>query len=139
MLVKFDPEDGSTPREFTFDPEDMLASEAQAVEKAYGASSEEWVNALRVRNAKARRVLLWHLLRQDHGNLKFQDTPDFRMRQMVVEMSVAELREVYDQISRTKMDEQTRELFEAAFERDIKEAMERETGVHEGEIVPKRG
>jgi hypothetical protein len=134
MFVKYDPEDGSDPQEWNFDPDDVLRSEATAVEKAYGASWEEWLNKLRVKEAKARTVLLWHLFKQAHPKLKFEDVPDFRMRQMTVEMSVKELRELFDQMSRTKMDENVREQFQAMFDRDIADAMQRETGIYEGEV-----
>ncbi len=136
MEVRFDPEDGSEPRVWTFDPEDMLRSEAAQVERHFGASWEEWLNALRIRNAKARNVLLWHLMQQDHkGKLRFEDTPDFRMRQLTVEMSSAELRVVYEQVARTKMSDDMREAFEAAFNRDYQEALVREGKAVEGEIV----
>ncbi len=142
MEVRFNPEDGSEPRTWTFDPDDVLRSEAALIEKHFGGPWEVWVNDLRVRNVKARTVLLWHLLSQDHpGKLKFEDTPDFRMRQLVVEMGSAELMEVYQQVSRTKMSEDLREQFEAAFQRDYQEALAREGKAVEGEIVelPKGG
>jgi len=135
MFVTWNPEDGSEKREFNFDSDDVLRSEAVAIEKAYGASWEEWINALRIKNAKARNVLLWHLLKQDHPRLRFEDTPDFRMRQMTVEMSSEELRAVYEQISRTKMNDDIREAFEAAFGRDIQDALLREGKAVEGELV----
>lgn len=135
MLVTFDPEDGSPVRTWTFDPDDLLRSEATAIEKAYGEAQEMWINSLRIKNAKARTVLLWHLLKEDHPNLKFVDTPDFRMRQMKVEMSSAELKEVYDQIGRTKMDDDIREAFEAAFQRDYQDALTREGKAVEGELI----
>lgn len=136
MYVTFDPEDGSEKREWTFDPDDVLRSEAAAIEKAYGASWEEWINALRIKNAKARTVLIWHLLKGDgHAKLRFDDTPDFRMRQVVVQMSSAELRELHEQIARTKMDDDLREVVDAAFNRDFQDALIREGGAVEGEIM----
>ncbi len=136
MDVTYDPEDGSPPQSWVFDPDDVLRSEATAIEKAFGGSWEEWIGLLRVRHAKARTVLLWHLLRQQHPKLLFQDTPDFRMRQIKVEMSSAELREVYDQISRTKMSEDIRDAFEAAYQRDYQDALAREGKAITGEIEP---
>lgn len=139
MDVKYDPEDGSPVRTWTFDPEDLLRSEAAAMEKAYGGVAlEVLINDLRIRNAKARAVLLWHLLKQDHPHLKFPDTPDFRMRQMTVEMSSAELKAVYDQMARTKMDDDMRDAFEAAYQRDYQDALAREGKAVEGELVATR-
>lgn len=134
MDVSYDPEDGSEKRSWQFDPEDLLTSEAIAIEKAYGEGSEQWLQALRTNEAKARRVLLWHLLRQEHRTLAFKDTPDFRKRQLQVQMNVAELRELASKIGRMKLNEDTKEQLTAAIEVDIRDAMERE-GVFEGEIA----
>ena len=136
MEVKYDPEDGSEVQTWTFDPDDVLRSEAALIEKHFGGPWEVWVNDLRVRNVKARTVLLWHLLSQSHpGKLKFEDTPDFRMRQLVVEMSSSELMDVFHQVARTKMSDDTREQFEAAFGRDYQDALLREGKAVEGELV----
>lgn len=135
MFVTFDPEDGSPVREWTFDPDDVLRSEAQAIEKAFGGPWEQWIAALRVKDAKARGVMLFHLLSQEHPKLRFEDTPDFRMRQMNVQMSSAELREVHDQMARTRMGEDLRDAFEAAYERDLQDALAREGKALEGEIM----
>lgn len=139
MFVTYDPEDGSEPTTWDFDPEDVSRKDGQAIEKAMGgdsASFDRWLDMVRAGNLTARTVLLWHLLKEKHPHLQFKDAPNFKKRQLQVQMSVAELRALKDQISRTKMDENTREVFEAAFDRDIRDAMERETGVVEGEIEP---
>ena len=135
MYVRWDPENGEPVREFDFDPEDTLRSDAKLVEKHYGKSWEVWLNNLRIKEADARTVLLWHLLRQEHRNLRFEDTPDFRMRQMKVEMSSAELRDLMKRTERMKLSDDERDQLRMAFEIDIRDAMERETGVHEGEVV----
>lgn len=139
MDVTYDPEDGGEVRTWIFDPDDVLRSEATAIEKAYGGPWEQWINSLRVRDAKARGVLIWHLMKQDHPRLKFEDTPDFRMRQVKVEMSSAELREIYEQMARTKMDENIRDAFEAAFQRDYQDALMREGKAVDGELISNKG
>jgi hypothetical protein len=135
MDVTYDPEDGSDVRKWVFDPDDVLKSEAKAIEKHFGESWEAWVNALRIRNMKAREVLLWHLLHLDHPKLRFEDTPDFRVRQVVVEMSSAELMEVYQQMAKTKMNADLRDAFESAFQRDYQEALLREGKAVDGELI----
>lgn len=136
MYVRWDPENGEPPQEWTFDPEDVLRSEASAIEKAYGGKSyEQWLNSLRIKEASARNVLLWHLLSQSGPRrIKFEDTPDFRLRQMKVEMSSKELRELMDRTNRMKLSDDERDQLRQAFEIDIADAMQRETGVYEGEI-----
>lgn len=135
MLVTYDPEDGSDKRTWTFDEGDVDRKEAQLIEKHYGEPWEMWIGTLRVRNAKARGVLLWHLLRQEHKGLRFEDTPNFKMRQLTVEMSSDELKSVWDQMSRTKMDEDMRDAFEAAYHRDLQDALAREGKAFEGEVT----
>jgi hypothetical protein len=140
MFVTFDPEDGSQPQTWVFDPDDVDRRQGEDIEKAMGtiggapANFDAWLELVRGANMRARTVLLWHLLRLDHKSLAYKDTPNFKRRQLKVEMSVAELRELYERIGKTKMADETREAFEAAFDRDIAEAMERETGVISGEI-----
>lgn len=134
MQVTWNQEDGSDPVVFEFDPEDVLSKEATDIEKVYGDPWEQWLNGLRVKEAKARRVLLWHHLRQTHRALPFKDTPDFRMRQMKVEMSSKEIMEIRDRMAKTKMEEDVRERLDAAIEVDLREAMARE-GLIEGDIV----
>lgn len=141
MFVTFDPEDGTKPQVWDFDPDDVTRKQGEAIEKAMGtinggpASFDAWLDLVRASNMKARGVLLWHLLKEKHPHLPIKDTPDFKRKQLKVEMSVAELRVLYKRISATKMDDAVREAFEHAFEVDIRDAMERETGVVHGEVV----
>lgn len=134
MHVTWDPEDGSGPTEFEFDPEDLLSKEAVRIEKEYGEPIEQFVNGLRIKEARARRILLWWHMSQAHPSLAFRDVPDFRMRQLKCEMNVAELQVLKDRLARTKMDDEQRERLDAAFEVDMRDAMERE-GLLEGDLV----
>lgn len=135
MFVTYDPRDGSEPRTWDFDPDEITRKQGEAIETAMGlvgnspVSFEVWLSLVQAGNMRARTVLLWHLFRLEHQSLAFKDMPDFVRKQLKVEMSVAELRALRDQIAKTKMDGQTKEIFEAQFERDIRDAMERETGV----------
>lgn len=135
MYVRWDPENGEDAREWAFDPEDLLKSEGKAIEKQYGKSVEVWLNQLRIKELGAREVLLWHLLRQEHKTLAFADVPDFRLRQLKVEMSSLELRELAKRTERMKLTEDERDQLRQAFEIDIADAMRRETGVYEGDIA----
>jgi hypothetical protein len=135
MYVRWEPENGEPAREWDFDPEDLLKSEGKLIEKQYGKSVEVWLNQLRIKELGAREVLLWHLLRQDHKGLRFDDVPDFRLRQLKVEMSSPELRDLMKRTERMKLSDDEREQLRQAFEIDIRDAMERETGTIEGEIT----
>jgi hypothetical protein len=134
MHVTWDPEDGGDVVVLEFKPDDDLGSkEAEDIEKIFGAPIEQWMNELRMKSAKARRLLLWWMLRQNHRKLAFKDTPDFKLRQMKVEMDVQELQELWKRLSRMKMDEGKLDDLRAAFEVDVRDAMERE-GVILGDI-----
>jgi hypothetical protein len=140
MFVKWQPEGQAEPTTFEFDPDEVTSKEGQAIEKAMGGNApsfEMWLELVRVGNIKARTILLWYLLQRDHPKTTLNDVPDFKRKQLQVQMSVAELQELRAKMAKQKMEEATREAFEAQFDVDIAEAMERETGVLTGEIVPK--
>lgn len=127
MLVTWKPEGGEPDQEWQFDPGDVGRKDAILIEKHFGGGTwDQWVAALQMGDMQARTVLLWHMLRQIHPKLRFDDVPDFRVRQLTVQMGVAELRKLYDRARRMKMDDVTREAFEAQMEADLAEAMERE-------------
>jgi hypothetical protein len=134
-------QDGENPPvKFEFDPDDVTNKEGQEIEKAMGGNApsfEAWLGLVQIGNMKARAVLIWHLLKRDHPRMPFTDVPDFRRKQLKVEMSVRELTEMRDKMAKTKMADDVRDALEAQFDRDIAEAMERESGVVAGEIVPK--
>lgn len=138
MFITYQGDGDAEPTRFEFDPDDVTSREGQAIEKAMGGNApsfDMWLELLRAGNMRARTVLLWHLLKQAHPGLRMEDVPDFKRKHLVVEMSVAELRELRERVAKTKMDPSVREAFEAQFDRDIADAMERETGVLSGELV----
>lgn len=133
MWVTWNPEDGTEPVEFVYDPDELFSKEAVMIEKQYGEPIDSFFNGLRMKEARARRILLWWWMRKTHGNLQFKDVPDFRMRQMKCQMSVTELRELWNRLAKTKMEDERREDLRAAFEVDIRDAMARE-GLLEGDV-----
>ena len=93
---------GDAPQHWLFDPDDVTVTEGEHIEAAMGAgqSYDDFVRGLIDRKVRARRVLLWHLLRRDHGagSLMFSDVPDFKMGQMTIDMGTAELTVLRQQI-----------------------------------------
>lgn len=134
MFVTWDPEDGSEVVTFDFDEGDVGSKEAIRIEKAYGEGWESWLNGLRIKEAAARRCLLWWWLTQTHPHLPFRDVPDFKMRQLKVEMNSGEIRSLTKRMLLMKMDDDKRDMLQQALELDLREAMERE-GVVEGDVV----
>lgn len=126
MLVEWDPEDGSDKQRWDFDPDDVYRKDAQLIEKYYDGSWDQWMAGLQLGRIDARAVLLWYMLKLVHPKYKFEDLPNFRVRQLTVQMGVRELRELYRRAQRAKLAPDVREAFEAQFEVDMAEAMERE-------------
>lgn len=79
--------DGGDPQQFEFDPENPLNLEAEAVENVGGEAWEDWgLFLLRLGNgnARARRALLWVLLRRTNPQLRFADLV-FHFRELVIQ------------------------------------------------------
>ena len=121
MDVTYKPEDGSVQR-WSFNSGRVRTGEAEQIEARAGMRYEEWVLGVQSGSARARRVLLWHLLRRDHPKLRFEDTPDFYVDELVVEYDVVELRDLLARLDDPKAPvkgeaaEQLRELLTAEIE-----------------------
>jgi hypothetical protein len=89
MFVTYTPEDdeGQTWRHI---PHEMRAREQDLVETHAGTSFAQWTLDVLQGNAKARRVLLWLLLRREHPRVKLADV-DFAWSELVVQQSRQEL------------------------------------------------
>lgn len=126
MQVIWDPEDGTDKQTWQFDPGDVDFKQAKKIEGHYGGTWDQWLQGLRTGELNARGVLLWHMLCHVHPSLQFKDLPSFRVRQLKVEMGVAELKDLWEKAKRIRLSDEQREAFEAAFEADMRDAMTRE-------------
>jgi hypothetical protein len=106
-----------------FEPDDVPQSQAELIEKRYGKNWDSFLGDVRSGSAKARRVLLWHMLRQTHHTLRLEDVPDFKMGAVKVEHSVAELVEVRDRVAKSSLPDEDKEGLLAALDVEITEAM----------------
>jgi hypothetical protein len=100
VFVQYKPKDGD-PQTWDFVPEDVYEDDAELIERHYGDNWDNFIDGLKTGRARARRVLLWHLTRQTHAKLRFEDTPRFRMGEFTVEFSSSELRDLVDRLDRT--------------------------------------
>jgi len=126
MHVTWDPEDGSEQQTWVFTPEDITRKQGEKIEKHAGTTFDQWTIGLRTGDLTARAVLLWHMLTQVHPTLRFEDVPDFRVRQLKVQMDVAELKDLWEKAKKTRMKPDVREAFESQFETDMADALARE-------------
>lgn len=92
---------GEPDQVFDFDPDRVRVSEAEIMEKRYGGTWTELRAGITQGNAKARRVLLWHLLRRTHHTLRYEDTPDFAFGDVKVEHEIHELAAMRDKIAKS--------------------------------------
>lgn len=137
MHITYRPGDGDEQR-WDFDPDKVRASQAELIEKRAGLSFDAWHNAVRSGGVKARRVLLWHLIRLEHHTLRYEDTPDFALGELLVEHSAAELLELRDRLQKASMPDDERAQVEVALDIEITEAMAREGLVEEPEVPKAR-
>ena len=92
MRVIYTPTDGDR-QEWTYRHGKVRASEAEMCERRLeGVKWDGFEAAILQGAARARRVLLWHLLRLAHPALKWDDTPDFFMSELVIEMDLEDSR-----------------------------------------------
>lgn len=83
MIVTYSPADGQQ-RTWQYKSAELPSADAEALEEVVPPSFDEWQQQLLRGGAKARRALLWVLLRRDDPTLKFGDV-EFRMGELEVE------------------------------------------------------
>lgn len=88
---------GQPRREWELDIDDLPEADAEKIERQYRRATGEKLATydmfrigLYQGSASARRLLLWYLEQLDHPTLRFEDTPNFRRKQLKVEMSRGE-------------------------------------------------
>lgn len=130
MHVTYTPE-GGTPTRWEFRPDRVRQSEAELVEKRYGNGKtwEQFCAEVQAGSIRARRVLLWHLMRTDpakpHPTLRFEDTPDFYVGEVKVEHDVDELLAIRERVAQSEIGEGEREQALAMVDADIAAARAR--------------
>ncbi|GIH29096.1 hypothetical protein Aph01nite_74060 [Acrocarpospora phusangensis] len=123
MYITYTPEETGQAQRWTFDPTKIRASEAEIIEKRYGQNWDAWQAAVQSGNMRARRVLLWHLLKREHLSLRWEDTPDFLAGEVLVEHSVAELQAIRDRVAKANLPDDQREQIFTALDAEITDAM----------------
>lgn len=107
MKVTYTPA-GDAPQVFTFKPGLVRAAAAEMIETRSGMRYEQWVDAALSGSAKARRVLLWHLLSLQHGHVRIEDV-DYAVGELLVERDLEEARKFRTEIENWKGDPAVRE------------------------------
>lgn len=126
MLVTWNPEDGTDKQTFDFDPGDVQFSWIKKIEALYGKSYDAWKVGLMSGEITARGILLWYMMTRVHPSLPFKDLPNFRARQLTVDMGSRELVDLKKRVDKMNLSDEDRERFEMQYEVDLHEAYERE-------------
>lgn len=126
MFVTYAPEDQPDSTRWEFVPGRVRANEAEIIEKRWGGHYDQFVSAVQSGSMRARRILLWHLLRKEHHTLRFEDTPDFYADELVVEHSRAELEKLRDRLQKADLTDDEREQAMTAIDIAVTEAIEAE-------------
>lgn len=127
MFVEWDPElDGEKKQSWHFDPGEVGRKQATLIEEHFDGSYDQWLAGLMLGKIHARAVLLWHMLVQVHPKYRMDDVPDFRVRQLTVQMGPAEIHDLWRRAKRINMSAEQREAFEVQIVEDMKDALIRE-------------
>lgn len=97
MFIEYKPRDPAVsgdPQSWEFDPEDMLGSHAEMVERRFGGTWEQWHIGVISGGMKARRILLWYLRMREHPGYQLDTMPDFRTGELRVSFSSEELQKM---------------------------------------------
>lgn len=100
MIVKYSPSGGET-SEWEYKAEDLPSIDAEDIEDAMGITFDEFQVKLMTGGAKARRALLWVMLRRENKTLKFSDVA-FKMGELSVDFDGEELGRLKDAIQKDK-------------------------------------
>ncbi len=122
MRVTWKPE-GEPEQVWQFDPDDLFESEAELIQKRYGGRYSDFADGVRGGDSKARRILLWHHLRQTHPTMRLEDVPAYRRKQLVVEYDVDELLLIRDRILASDLSDEDKDSHLVAVERELSERM----------------
>ena len=126
MFVTYKPEDGDV-QDWEFRPNKVRQSEGEMIEKRFGGTWDQFVGAVQSGNLKARRVLLWHLMRRQHPALRLEDVPDFYTGEVEVRFSHDELLTIREKALKATLNDADREQIETALDIEITEAIARES------------
>lgn len=94
MIINYRP-DGQPAQQWDWHADQVRSSEAELIEKRFDGTWDAFLLAVTQGSMRARRILLWHLLRIEHPTLKPEDV-DPLAGELVVEFDKGELQQMYD-------------------------------------------
>jgi hypothetical protein len=95
VFVNYRP-DGQPAQKFEFVPDKVMSDEAELIEKRFDQPWDQFLVAVMSGSMRARRILLWHLLRGEHPTISLDDVK-FAIGEVQVEFDRTELQKMYDE------------------------------------------
>lgn len=111
-------------QEWDVDLTDLRQSEAERIEREAGMTVDEFDQAVLAGNSRARKVLLWHLMREQHPKLSMRDVPDFRRSELELELSRVELERLREGLADAPIPEDQRAQMMAALDLQLSKLAE---------------
>jgi hypothetical protein len=100
VFVNYAPK-GEPAQQWEYSPEHVRAAEAELIEKRFDGTFDQFNMALLQGSMRARRVLLWHMLKRKHLELRLEDV-DFASGELKVEFTRDELQQMHDEAATSK-------------------------------------
>lgn len=121
MYVNYRP-DGQPAQKFEFVPDKVMADEAELIELRFDQTWDQFLVAVMSGSMRARRILLWHLLRGAHPTLNLDDVR-FVVGEVQVEFDRTELQKMYDEAATSgAVPEAKREMVLATLKAELDKA-----------------
>src|SRR5262245_9669633 len=92
MIVRYSP-DGGPAQTWEWDANRVRSRAAEDIERLYGGRWQAFPTDVLMGSMRARRILLWHLMRLEHPTVRLDDI-DFAAGELVVDFSDSELADV---------------------------------------------
>jgi hypothetical protein len=127
MYVHYRPEDGDS-QTWEFIPGRVRVNEGELIEKRFGGTYDEFIAAVQSGSLRARRVLLWHLIRKTHHTLHFEATPDFYADELEVQHTREELEELQRMAEKASMPDEDKTRVMASLDFAMQDAPAGSTG-----------
>jgi hypothetical protein len=95
VIVNYRP-GGEAAQQWEWHADEVSAGEAELIEKRFEGTWDGFLLAVTQGSMRARRILLWHLLRSEHPTLKLDDL-QFKVGELSVDFDKTELQQMYDE------------------------------------------
>ncbi|UUV29143.1 hypothetical protein NQK81_30775 [Amycolatopsis roodepoortensis] len=127
FVIAYSPDDGPAQR-YDFDADDLRVAAAEDLERKFEGSLDELQQALMSGSIRAKRCALWHVLRQQHKELRYDDV-DFRAGEVEVILDREVLEKLHDAVqTATGVPEDKRRAAVAALKAQLDKSSEDDGG-----------